>query len=180
MLIQQSATTVLWDGVNVKRMLDCAIGKNGFSLESEKTEGDGKTPTGAYDLLSVYYRPDRVVRPKTILPTYEIKPNFLWCDDPSHPLYNQFIEGETDAKSYEYLHRAPSVYDILITTNHNKNPTRAFAGSAIFIHCTEGEPLPYKQSEGCLKLSKEDIVFVLQQLTQDTKWILPDMLSKIN
>ncbi|CAO4845311.1 MAG: hypothetical protein CNLJKLNK_00199 [Holosporales bacterium] len=176
MLIQHSQQSVLWDGAHSKRLLPCAIGKNGFVHAAQKKEGDGKTPTGAYHLLSVYYRPDRVQRPTTQLPVHEIEPHFLWCDDPLHPLYNQLMESENDAKSYEHLYRAPCVYDILITTNHNTNPTHPFAGSAIFIHCTDNEPFPYTPSRGCLKLQKEDILFILESATLDTQWIIPDSM----
>lgn len=179
MLIQQSQQSVLWNDTHSKCLLPCAIGKNGFIHHTQKKEGDGKTPTGSYHLLSVYYRPDRVQRPKTVLPLYEIEPHFLWCDDPLHPLYNQLMKSEGDAKSYEYLYRSTCVYDILITTSHNTNPTRPHAGSAIFIHCTDNEPFPYALSRGCLKLSKEDILFILESATLDTKWIIPDTLSPL-
>ena len=44
----------------------CCIGKNGSS--SNKKEGDKTTPRGIYKLGSLYYRSDRVNKPKTNLP----------------------------------------------------------------------------------------------------------------
>ena len=40
----------------------CCIGRNGVS--KNKVEGDKKTPIGKWYLKSLYYRPDRVLRPK--------------------------------------------------------------------------------------------------------------------
>ena len=43
----------------------CCIGKNGFS--HKKKEGDMTTPRGIYKLGPLYYRSDRVKKPKTNL-----------------------------------------------------------------------------------------------------------------
>ena len=45
----------------------CSIGKKG--LKSKKIEGDNCTPIGVFKIGKVYYRPDRVKKPETILKT---------------------------------------------------------------------------------------------------------------
>ena len=42
----------------------CQIGSGGLKNSAEKVEGDKTTPTGKWHLKSVYYRPDRVLRPR--------------------------------------------------------------------------------------------------------------------
>jgi L,D-peptidoglycan transpeptidase YkuD (ErfK/YbiS/YcfS/YnhG family) len=49
--------------------LACTVRRNGFS--NNKKEGDGCTPTGTWKLLNVYYRPDKVLKPNTLLPVLE-------------------------------------------------------------------------------------------------------------
>ena len=43
----------------------CCIGKNGVS--KNKIEGDKKTPIGFYKIENLYYRNDRLKKPKTKL-----------------------------------------------------------------------------------------------------------------
>ena len=43
----------------------CCIGKEGLS--SKKKEGDKKTPIGTYKIEHLYYRRDRIKKPKTLL-----------------------------------------------------------------------------------------------------------------
>ena len=40
----------------------CAIGKNGLTFN--KKEGDKKTPKGTFNLDRLYYRKDRIKKPK--------------------------------------------------------------------------------------------------------------------
>ena len=43
----------------------CCIGKSG--LNRNKKEGDGSTPFGTFKLGKLYWRPDRIKKPKTKL-----------------------------------------------------------------------------------------------------------------
>ena len=49
----------------------CSIGKKGLNLK--KREGDHCTPIGVFKIGKVYYRSDRVKKPKTVLKTETIK-----------------------------------------------------------------------------------------------------------
>ena len=51
----------------------CCIGKNG--VKKHKIEGDNSTPKGIFTLGNLYYRKDRVQKPKTNLKIKIIKPN---------------------------------------------------------------------------------------------------------
>ena len=57
----------------------CCIGKKGVTFK--KREGDQKTPRGIFKIENLYYRKDRIKKPKTPLKCVEIKKNMGWCDD---------------------------------------------------------------------------------------------------
>ena len=74
----------------------CQIGSGGLKNSAEKVEGDKTTPIGKWYLKSVYYRPDRVLRPrfkkKNILNTKQITKNCGWCDDIGSNYYNKYVK----------------------------------------------------------------------------------------
>ncbi len=161
---------VLWQDT----ILPCRVGKGGFL--GPKQEGDGCTPIGTWQLLTVYYRSDRMSLPKTVLPVVEITPNMGWSDDPKDPQYNQCITTP-HSFSHEKLWRDNNVYDVLITTNHNTNPVFPECGSAIFIHRMRETMMP---TEGCLALKFEDLMYLIETATLDTHWVVGDELGYIH
>ena len=69
----------------------CCIGKNGIS--KKKMEGDKKTPKGSFGIQHLYYRKDRLKKPKTSLRCIEIKKDMGWCDDVNvSKKYNKLIK----------------------------------------------------------------------------------------
>ncbi len=79
---------------------NCSIGKRG--LKSKKIEGDHCTPIGVFKIGKVYYRPDRVRKPDTILKTKTITRNMGWCDDPYNKKYNKeiFLNKKIKVKNF--------------------------------------------------------------------------------
>ena len=49
----------------------CCIGKNGIT--KKKREGDCKTPLGIFNIEELYFRKDKIRKPKTALAVIEIK-----------------------------------------------------------------------------------------------------------
>jgi len=133
----------------------CALGRGGCHLQ--KIEGDGVTPIGIWNLRKVYYRPDRLDPPKTILPIAALTPNDGWCDDPDHVDYNRFV-SLPHAASCEKLWREDHVYDVIVTLGHNDNPVISGAGSAIFFHVAREN---FEPTEGCVALSMKALLDVL-------------------
>ena len=69
----------------------CCIGKSGTSMN--KIEGDKTTPKGTFKIGNLYYRKDRIKKPKTSLKCIEIKNNMGWCDDINSPKkYNRLVK----------------------------------------------------------------------------------------
>lgn len=142
------------------QQFECRLGRSSVIAEDQKREGDGATPLGTYIIRKVFYRPDRLPKPITNIPTVELQPNMGWCDDPQHPQYNKLVTLPFSA-SHEELWREDHVYDIIVTIGHNDAPPVAGMGSAIFLHLEHPEKTP---TAGCVALTLEDMQTVLGQL----------------
>jgi L,D-peptidoglycan transpeptidase YkuD (ErfK/YbiS/YcfS/YnhG family) len=142
----------LWGG----QRLRCALGRGGVDMV--KREGDGKTPVGAWAMRRLLYRPDREPLPATGLAHQPIAPADGWCDAPADPDYNRPVVLPHGA-SAERLWRADHVYDLVVPLGYNDDPIRPGAGSAIFLHLAR---VDYAPTEGCVALSREDLLTVLR------------------
>ena len=140
----------------------CSIGKNG--LKKNKIEGDSCTPVGTFSLGPVYYRKDRVDKPKTKLKTFRINKLMGWCDDPNNINYNKEIKLNKKIKA-EKLYRKDKIYDIIIVINYNTRRIIRDKGSAIFIHVTNN----YKPTKGCITLSLNDLEILLKIIKKNSK-----------
>ena len=143
----------------------CCIGKNGKT--KNKFEGDLKTPKGTFKLSSLYYRADRISKPKTKLSIIQIKKNFAWCNDKKSKEYNKRIRITKKLK-HEKLYRKDYKYDLLIPIEYNFNKIILGKGSAIFLHLTNS----YKPTAGCIAISKKDFYIMLKLLDRDNKIII--------
>ena len=143
-------------------ILKCSIGRNG--LKSKKEEGDKCTPKGVFSLGKLYYRADRVEKPKTIISSKIIKKNMGWCDDVTSKFYNKEMKINKNIK-HEKLYRNDHVYDYLIVINYNTKKIKPEKGSAIFLHLTK----KYKKTLGCVAVKKKDFLIILKLITKNTK-----------
>ena len=141
----------------------CSIGKNGIS--KKKKEGDNKTPKGFFKIQHLYFRKDRLKKPKTRLKCIEINKNMGWCDDIKHPKkYNKLIKINKKIK-HERLKRKDHKYDLLIPIKYNFNNPIVGSGSCIFIHLTKN----YLPTAGCIALKKKDFLILLKLINKNTK-----------
>ena len=141
----------------------CCIGKKGST--KNKIEGDKKTPKGIFEIESLYFRKDRIDRPRTLLKCIEIKKNMGWCNDIHFPkIYNKLIKIKKKIR-HEKLKRKDHKYDLLIPIKYNfKNPI-AGKGSCIFIHLTKD----YKPTAGCIALKEKDYLIMLKLIKKNSK-----------
>ena len=63
--------------------LSVALEKKGST--NNKKEGDKKTPKGTFEIENLYFRKDRIKKPKTLLKCIKIKNDMGWCDDTRFP-----------------------------------------------------------------------------------------------
>ena len=142
---------------------NCCIGKNGIS--KKKMEGDKKTPIGTFNIQHLYYRKDRLRKPKTTLKCIEIKKNMGWCDDVNFSKkYNKLIKIKKGI-SYEKLYRRDFKYDLLIPIKYNFKGSIIGKGSCVFIHLTKN----YQPTAGCIALRKKDFLILLKLVNKKTK-----------
>ena len=141
----------------------CCIGKGGTT--KNKKEGDKKTPKGIYEIENLYFRKDRIKKPKTLLKCIEIKKEMGWCDDIYQPKkYNKLVQINKNLKC-ERLKRKDYKYDLLIPIKYNFKKPVIGKGSCIFIHLTRD----YKPTAGCIALKEKDFLIMLKLINKKTK-----------
>ena len=150
--------TLLFDEFEFK----CCIGACGFT--SDKYEGDKKTPTGLFSLGDLYYRSDKVQKPKTNLRCIKIQKNMGWCNDINSKFYNKEIKIKKKVRC-EKLFRNDYKYDFLIPIKYNWLNPKKNKGSAIFIHLTKN----YNPTVGCIALSLKDFLILVKLIKKNTK-----------
>ena len=150
------------------QLFPCVIGRQGVS--KLKKEGDGKTPTGSHQIVGMLYRPDRITQPRKW--ALQIRPRDIWSDDVKDPNYN-LVGTSPSSFSYERLFRSDHLYDLVIITNWNWPYAVKGRGSAIFIHSWRKMVYP---TEGCIGLSKENLLKVAEFIDYGSKLIVPETL----
>lgn len=140
-----------------------AIGRSG--ILANKREGDGGTPLGLFRLKRLWWRSDRIARPRTALPVRAIGPADAWSEDPADRRYNRPVRRKP-AEPGDRLMRDDSLYDLIIEIDHNDRPRIAGRGSAVFIHVArEG----FKPTAGCVALRRNDLLRLLERLGPHTR-----------
>ena len=123
-----------------------ALGRSGIA--ANKREGDGATPAGRYHPVRLWWRGDRLPRPRTQLPVRSITPWDAWCEDPTDRRYNRSIRLHVGEPG-DRLRRADALYDLVIEIDHNVRPRIAGRGSAVFIHVARPGLAP---TAGCVAM----------------------------
>src|SRR5260221_3796706 len=97
------------------RYTKVALGRSG--IKANKREGDGATPAGRYRLVRVWWRPDRLPRPRDLLSVRPIRGLDGWCEDPSHRRYKPAIRN-LPRQVGDRLLRSDALYDTIIPSDH--------------------------------------------------------------
>ena len=140
----------------------CALGRSG--RRADKREGDGATPIGGFRLRAAFYRPDRMRRPRTLLPLSPLRPRDGWCDDPRDRNYNRRIRHPYPA-SAERLWRTDHLYDLVVVLGHNDRPRVRGRGSAVFMHVAGPGLAP---TAGCIALRLPHLLRIIERLSRGT------------
>ncbi len=134
------------------RCFPCSIGKGG--IQADKREGDGATPAGVHRLVGMFYRPDRLGRPRRWADP--IGPRDLWSDESGDAAYNSLVRAPY-AGSHERMRRADPLYDLVLVTDWNYPQAQAGRGSAIFLHQWRRPGYP---TDGCIALARADLHWI--------------------
>ena len=145
-----------------------AIGRGGIVAASAKREGDGATPAGTHQIVGALYRADRLAPSEVPRWAHPIGPSDLWSDDPRDPDYNHRTQ-KPHGFSHETLHRADSLYDLILLTDWNwPNATRGH-GSAIFLHTWRRPRYP---TAGCVAFARADLLWIANTLSPGARIII--------
>jgi L,D-peptidoglycan transpeptidase YkuD (ErfK/YbiS/YcfS/YnhG family) len=116
-----------------------ALGRSG--IRADKREGDGGTPRGSFRPLRLWWRADRLIRPRTFLPVRRIGTADAWCEDPADRRYNRPLRRSTNEPG-DGLHRADHLYDLIVEIDHNTRPRVAAAPCSFIWPGARLVPLP--------------------------------------
>ncbi len=140
-----------------------ALGRSG--IIANKREGDGGTPRGRFRLVRLWWRADRLPRPRTFLPTRQIRIGDGWCEDPKDRHYNKPIHVPQKSEG-DRLARADRLYDFIIELDHNTRPRIAGRGSAVFLHVARDN---FGPTAGCVALEHGTLHKLLSRLGPHTR-----------
>ncbi len=133
------------------------VGYGGFAPPGQKREGDGRTPSGSFGFDFFF---GVLGDPGVQFPFRAVTgPTIVWDDDPSSPLYNQWVDTSTANAGAAPEPMDVSAYDYGAVIAYNMNPTVPGAGSAIFLHVSDGGP-----TVGCVSLPTGELLPVLRWL----------------
>jgi L,D-peptidoglycan transpeptidase YkuD (ErfK/YbiS/YcfS/YnhG family) len=145
------------------KIFPVALGRAG--IRALKREGDGGTPTGTFRPIRLWWRADRLPRPRTQLPMRRITPDDAWCEDPSDRRYNRAFRRSATEPG-DRLRREDGLYDLIIEIDHNTRPRVANLGSAVFVHVARDA---FGPTAGCVALRRNDLLRLLSRIGSKTR-----------
>ncbi len=168
-IVVSPSGTATWND----REFPCALGRAGVT--EDKREGDTATPAGCFALRRVFYRPDRIARPATVLPVAPLHPLDAWCDDSADPRYNCLVRQPHGA-SVELLWRDDHIYDVIVVLGYNDEPVTPGRGSAIFFHVARPNLAP---TLGCIAARRAHVLRILEECEASTRLCVIPLLGTI-
>lgn len=144
-------------------LVPVALGRAG--VRANKREGDGSTPRGRFRAVRLWWRADRIRRPRTSLPLRRINPADAWCEDPADRRYNRPFRRSANEPG-DSLWRDDALYDVFLELDHNTRPRVGGRGSAVFIHIARVGLAP---TAGCIALYRRDLLALVARITPNTR-----------
>jgi len=152
--------------VRVGKPIRAYVGVDGVGQASEYVS---RTPAGVFSLTESFgWKSD----PGTRLPYRTVGYSSWWVSDVSSPHYNTYREcspgawcGFSQARSEQL--GAISLYSHAVVIDYNRDPIVPGAGSAFFLHVSEGKP-----TQGCISISEVKLVALLKWLDPKKKPVI--------
>jgi L,D-peptidoglycan transpeptidase YkuD (ErfK/YbiS/YcfS/YnhG family) len=130
------------------------LGRNGIGATRE---GMARTPAGVFTLTEAFgNQPTNGTR----LPYFQATRMDWWNSVSSSPAYNTHMR-QTYSPGWpsENLYTMGAVYAHAVVIDYNRFPVRAGAGSAFFLHVTNGRP-----TAGCVAIAAASLNYVMRWL----------------
>jgi L,D-peptidoglycan transpeptidase YkuD (ErfK/YbiS/YcfS/YnhG family) len=129
-------------------------------LTSHPSEGASATPIGSFTLTQAFgSRPN----PGTAEPYFQSGADDWWVSDSNSPMYNTHQRCSScgfNTSVSENLLAAGYVYSYAVVIDYNRFPVVPDAGSAFFLHVTDGGP-----TAGCVSIPEDSLVSILRWLS---------------
>jgi L,D-peptidoglycan transpeptidase YkuD (ErfK/YbiS/YcfS/YnhG family) len=143
------------------------IGSDGVGAASETTS---RTPAGVFGLTEAF---GIAGNNGTRLPYFQVDNSDWWVSDVTSPAYNTHTRCAPgtcpfNERAGEHLLAAGSVYNHAVVINYNRGPITPGAGSAFFLHISNGRP-----TAGCVSVPSD-------QLDAIMRWLDPAQQPVIN
>lgn len=145
------------------RAIPVALGRGG--IRANKFEGDGATPRGVFHPLRLWWRADRGLRPRALLPIRRIAPQDAWCEDPTQRHYNRPMRLDA-GQGGDRLTRDDHLYDFIIEIDHNTRPRVAGRGSAVFLHLAREN---FGPTAGCVAMTRPSLLWLVSRIGPRTR-----------
>jgi L,D-peptidoglycan transpeptidase YkuD (ErfK/YbiS/YcfS/YnhG family) len=142
------------------------LGRSG--ILASKREGDRGTPAGTFRPVRLWWRADRLPRPRTPLPVRPIRPQDAWCEDPADRRYNRPI-GMRPGAAGDRLWRTDHLYDLIVEIDHNTRPRVAGRGSAVFLHVARPDR---GSTAGCIAMTVPLLRHLLARISSKTRIVI--------
>lgn len=160
------AQVTMWERVDsqwskVEASMPAVIGRNGIAPRDAKREGDGRVPSGMFDLRRAFGYDKSV---DTGLSYRQVTSSDYWVDDPTSDEYNLWVSRSPKARSFETLRRNDDLYKYAVVIEYNTDPIVRGAGSAIFLHVWRNADTP---TAGCVALAEENVRSILAWLNSE-------------
>lgn len=149
------------------------LGSRGIGTASE---GSAFTPAGTFSLTESF---GRQANPGTAMPYFRTDGYDWWNGNVNSPAYNSHVrQASSPGGASENLYGAGAVYDYAVNIGYNLPPATPGAGSAFFVHVTNGAA-----TAGCVALPRTEMIGLLTwlnpnrapviQITTGTPWTPP-------
>lgn len=137
-----------------------SVGSGGVGAASETST---RTPAGTFTLTESF---GRAVNPGAQLPYRQIDGNDWWVSDSASPAYNTYARCAPGGCPFreaagENLWAQGPVYDYAAVIDYNRRPAVPGAGSAFFLHVSNGQP-----TAGCVATDRATVIALL-------RWMAP-------
>jgi len=147
-------------------IIRCSFGRSG--AKAVKREGDGASPVGAWRMMRLFYRADRIFPPHAGLSARPLRPSDGWCETVGDRNYNRLVHMPYGA-SHETMTRVDHLYDVVVELSHNARPRVQGHGSAVFLHLRRPDGGP---TAGCIAVSLRDMRTILKRSGRRTKIVI--------
>jgi L,D-peptidoglycan transpeptidase YkuD (ErfK/YbiS/YcfS/YnhG family) len=138
--------------------LTAHVGSQG--LTGQPSESKSATPIGSFGLTQAF---GSASNPGTALPYFRTSASDWWVSDASSRYYNTHYQCASSCPfntgAGENLHAAGFVYTYAVVIDYNRFPVTPGAGSAFFLHVTDGG-----STAGCVSIPEASLVSIMRWL----------------